>query len=193
MGKQKVVAVVAAVVLLVACGGSGFTTADGPVDGGGDTVMGADTRLIVVADSASVDSGSADVGLDVLETDSVAVDGMADSGGTVDAILEAAAFDSDTMADGDGCTPVTHSNGAGQMWTDCVPLGTYNETQAMKACAAQAVTEPAIYSCIASSDVCSAEMYVESTGGFGIWTYAGPFTGYFGPGNCPTSSDPMWN
>jgi len=33
-------------------------------------------------------------------------------------------------------SPVTHSNGIGQTWQDCVPLGTYNLSQAMKACKA---------------------------------------------------------
>ncbi len=38
-----------------------------------------------------------------------------------------------------GCALVTHDNGAGQTWQDCVPLGTYNQEQAMKACEAWAV------------------------------------------------------
>jgi len=36
----------------------------------------------------------------------------------------------------DACTPVTHDNGLGQTWQDCVPLGTYNQSQAVKACKA---------------------------------------------------------
>ena len=35
-----------------------------------------------------------------------------------------------------GCTPVPHDNGLGQTWQDCVPLGTYNQSQAVKACKA---------------------------------------------------------
>ena len=35
------------------------------------------------------------------------------------------------------CSPqYTHSNGLGATWTDCVPLGTYNNAQALKACEA---------------------------------------------------------
>lgn len=34
------------------------------------------------------------------------------------------------------CALVTHNNGLGQTWQDCVSLGTYNETQATKACKA---------------------------------------------------------
>lgn len=47
----------------------------------------------------------------------------------------------DVMADAapdvaaDTCA-IVHDNGMGGHWTDCVPLGTYNETQAKAACAA---------------------------------------------------------
>jgi len=34
------------------------------------------------------------------------------------------------------CTTVMHSNGVGEKWTDCVPIGTYNQAQATKACTA---------------------------------------------------------
>lgn len=35
-----------------------------------------------------------------------------------------------------GCAAVTHDTGLGQTWQDCVPSGTYNSSQAAKACAA---------------------------------------------------------
>lgn len=35
-----------------------------------------------------------------------------------------------------GCELVTHDNGVGQTWQDCVPLETYNAEQALKACEA---------------------------------------------------------
>jgi hypothetical protein len=37
---------------------------------------------------------------------------------------------------GTGGCEVTHDNGVGQTWQDCVPLGTYDNTQALKACEA---------------------------------------------------------
>lgn len=37
---------------------------------------------------------------------------------------------------GDGGTVYTHNNGAGDTWQDCVPLGTYDMTEALSACAA---------------------------------------------------------
>jgi hypothetical protein len=35
-----------------------------------------------------------------------------------------------------GCALVTHTNGLGQTWQDCVPLSTYDKAQATKACEA---------------------------------------------------------
>lgn len=60
------------------------------------------------------------------------------------------ACDDGNVAAGDGCSSscqlegpcpgglplITHDNGQGQTWQDCVPLGTYNGTQASNACAA---------------------------------------------------------
>ena len=34
------------------------------------------------------------------------------------------------------CAEVTHNDGLGQMWSDCAPLGTFNQDQAEKACEA---------------------------------------------------------
>jgi hypothetical protein len=46
----------------------------------------------------------------------------------------------------DACALVTHNNGRGQTWQDCVPLGTINDAQAVKACQASSAT-----GCAASS------------------------------------------
>lgn len=37
-------------------------------------------------------------------------------------------------ASADGCVWTSHDNGFGHGWTDCEPLGTYNQAQAMSAC-----------------------------------------------------------
>lgn len=72
--------------------------------------------------------------------------GTCNCGGSTDAGLDAsdAAVDAtgDSSVDGPSsdadaaCTAYTHDNGMGQTWTDCEPLGTYDETQAAKACQA---------------------------------------------------------
>lgn len=36
----------------------------------------------------------------------------------------------------DACVPVTHTNGLGRTWSDCTPLGVWNEAQASRACTA---------------------------------------------------------
>lgn len=36
----------------------------------------------------------------------------------------------------DACVSTRHTNGIGAVWLDCVPLGSWNEVQAMKACSA---------------------------------------------------------
>jgi hypothetical protein len=70
----------------------------------------------------------------------------------------------------------THLNGAGQTWTDCVPLGTYNSAQAMKACLAYAPDG----SCAAPTDgeECVGEgiAYEPASGGWTVFVYAGGLT-----------------
>ena len=68
------------------------------------------------------------------------------------------------------CTPVTHSNGIGQTWQDCFPLGTYNQSQALKACKASAST-----TCI-SRDWCGPGYTVLG------WDVHGIFIGEWGAG-----------
>lgn len=91
----------------------------------------------------------------------------------------------------DACAPVTHDNGLGQTWTDCVPLGTYDEAQAMKACRA---SDAAL--CL-KSERCGPAVY--EVQGFnadrshlvGEWGYGSFATGYVSPDyNLCTPSDP---
>ncbi len=133
--------------------------------------------------SPSPEAGrDADEGRDAAESGAMPKEASADSG-AADAMLE------------DACTPATHNNQEGQTWTDCVPLGTYNEAQAMKACAAFAASVvPLVISCTDSSCGSGAET-VEAigTGLTVFWAYAGPSAGYMAAGGCPTGSDPMWD
>lgn len=106
--------------------------------------------------------------------------------------------------------PVTHHNGMGQTWQDCVPLGTYNATQAMAACNAYAAahaTSCASAGCLLPPGTClSSSMYNAACGGDPdiMWTYATgtSLTGVghvantvttSSPGGCPTSQDPSWD
>jgi hypothetical protein len=76
----------------------------------------------------------------------------------------------------DACSPVTHDNGFGSKWEDCVGRGTYNETQAMRACGASGAPECRATNCgVGDLVVCgysAAQNYV-----YGCWGYAGEFVG----------------
>lgn len=72
-----------------------------------------------------------------------------------------------TGAGGSTCTPVTHDNGAGKTWQDCVPLDTYNMEQAMKACQASYL------SCVESCGAC-----VNLGGAYACWGISGSVAGH---------------
>ena len=90
-------------------------------------------------------------------------------------------------------TPITHDNGTGQTWQDCVPAGTYNEDQAMKACHASFATMCTVeYGCGATNlVVCGYTPNGEDCVG-GCWGYDGSVKGYVssvalgGCSSCPT-------
>jgi hypothetical protein len=90
----------------------------------------------------------------------------------------------------------THNNGQGQNYYDCVALGTYNSTQAAKACEAYAGAG----NCGTSAG-CSGGNVMCSFGGSGncaCWGYDGTTAGYVFNGGmmlcyCPIVGDPMWN
>jgi hypothetical protein len=201
--------IVVVVLALYGCGGSAFSAAEsdgglgaGAVDTGGQadaapmadggTAADAADSAVLVNDSEAVDSNASDSAVAI--DSAIAVDsGLIDSGSTDDA-----------------CTPVTHNNGVGASWTDCVPLGTYNETQAMAACEADAVAVvlgETPFSCTETtcgSGTDTVELQFTLPGG-GVppqpptnekifWTYAGSNAGYVGESVCPTHSDQMmWN
>lgn len=73
------------------------------------------------------------------------------------------------------CSPrYTHDNGLGEFWVDCVPLGTYTDIQAMKAC------EASFSSCIhpGAGGGCYGKGIFGSTGGSSAtFVYSGNFAG----------------
>lgn len=103
-------------------------------------------------------------------------------------------------AGSDACALVTHDNGLGQTWQDCVPLGTYNLEQAMKACVASGAGM-----CIPNGKVCTFAEYEKVLGYtadgstlIGIWGFWGQIAGYVAVGsesvcNAPTvHPDSRW-
>lgn len=92
--------------------------------------------------------------------------------------------------DSGGCLLVTHDNGLGQTWQDCVPFGTHNQAQAMKACAASGAPNCRLSGCTA--DIHSMVCGTDASGSFnygGCWGYADLSAGHVVPaasaGGCP--------
>jgi hypothetical protein len=99
-----------------------------------------------------------------------------------------------------GCT--VHSNGVGQTFDDCQPLGTYNETQALAACAAftGSIATCGVVTCAQSGGPgggaggqanAMSDQAVCSTGATGCpcWTFSGMDVGHVQSAN-PMKCDP---
>ncbi len=69
-----------------------------------------------------------------------------------------------------------HDNGAGQLWRDNVPTGTYTVTQALRACQEYIDATPGSGSC-QSNCSCGASMCIYNSIGTYAWFYTGAFTG----------------
>ena len=146
------------VILLSGCGGADFTLQQ-QEDGG------------VEALSTGRGTGGATDKVELPSEDAGAggADGTGGSGGSVTA----------PDAGGDACVLVTHSNGLGQTWQDCTPLGTYNEEEALKACKASVSTQCFVL------QVCGDPLYLMrgyNVNGVpvGNWGYGGPNSGHVG-------------
>jgi hypothetical protein len=111
----------------VACVGPGGCSGGQACNAGGTAYATCDCGGSPDAAPDASDAGGADT--DAAPDADAASDANQVDASQVDASLADAATDAP-------CTTYTHSNGMGQTWTDCVPLGTYNEVQAAKACAA---------------------------------------------------------
>jgi hypothetical protein len=191
---------VAAVVLLLTvagCGGVPFSVLT--TDAIDDSGAGVDQ---VVGSGSSSGSQAMPDGSDVQETSTPP---MPEGGGHTEAgpaVIDAAG-DKEAAADGsqdspalgpDGCTLVVHSNGLGGTWTDCVPLGTYDHDQAVRAC----LSDGAIVCDVGGSSTSNGPYYVICAVGltdYPCWIYSGLGTGQVtdGTGSRPaTPNDPHW-
>ncbi|HEY2368398.1 MAG TPA: hypothetical protein VGH87_18505 [Polyangiaceae bacterium] len=100
---------------------------------------------------------------------------------------------------GSACA-TTHANGVGQNYYDCVDAGTYNQTQAGKACTAYTSDQ---FACQAASCIGDAgDLVVCGTPDGGAscvcWDYTGQDTSHvYKSGSttcfCPGTTDPTWN
>ena len=92
-----------------------------------------------------------------------------------------------------GCQ-ITHANGIGQSFYDCVALGTHNLNQAKEACLAYTGNASlcVLGNCTGGGQnlvVCSNSPTAN------CWNYSGSNIGHVHVGslNCPSSADPTWN
>jgi hypothetical protein len=96
-----------------------------------------------------------------------------------------------------GCTPFyTHSNGLGQMFSDCQPLGSYSLGLALEAAAywdSPATLNDQVVTCGDGAALSST-----ANGAWAVWAYSGSLTGRVSTGSssssptCPTASDAAW-
>ena len=196
-------------VLLVGCGGSlfepSFNSSFGPeTDGGSDAAGGAAT---VDSDSGvgaggkvehahggegsggrgaggAQGSGGASTGGELSATGGTGSGGVTSTGGS--------GSGGAPEKDG-GCALVTHDNGLGQTWQDCVPLGTYDQAQAMKACAVSGEKSCLVVS-VCGSSLPEVRGYNADNSLGGRWGYEGVLAGYVGTGTlgelCLGANDP---
>jgi len=108
----------------------------GPSDARAETAADADTDGDGGApDSSGTRDGAGDAAADAADdhaTDDAAPDAPETDGATPDAP------GGGTDAGSDGCVVTTHTNGVGQTWDDCSPLGTRTRAEAQSACSALA-------------------------------------------------------
>lgn len=143
--------------------------------------------------AAKADSGSqaSEGGNDA--TDDGAGDARNDARGDAGSDANPDCGASSTACDG-GCLTV-HSNGVGQTFTNCVPLGIINLAQALEACAAFAGDAGA---CTIDPITCGGGDQVCSSGSStcACWRYSGSSAGKVGQTTtcqCLGSNSPTWN
>lgn len=188
---------------LCGCGGDQFAAgADDPaqLDGGGA----AETSHSDVGPDQKASSPEASEGQDAATTDARPV--PEEAGSSPDSGVDAgtgedaadAGVDSAPSEDVDaGCTPVTHDNGLGQTWQDCVPRDTYDEAEAMAACRAWASAPSECY--VLTSGLCNAIQGYRNDGIpadliSSIWGYGtGALAGHVSTTACPTANDAQWH
>jgi hypothetical protein len=180
--------------LLTGCGGADFGSIPG-VDASSDTAPpwmgdGPKPAPLPIGSKPPRDAGPTDTGVEA----EASMDSGWDAG--LDAGFDAG-YDSgiDTGSD-TGCTPIMHSNGLGQTYLDCSPLGTFDAVTASEAASAWPpggidhagqCTDPIS----GTPDDCT----VSASTPQGVWCYTGSLAGRVngGLGGCPTLTSPTWD
>jgi hypothetical protein len=169
--------------------------ADAPGPGHDATAMEGSTSDVATPPDAPSDRSAAGDGAEV----GPEIDGGDGGPGLEDGSGDAADGGVDTgggtgPCDG-GTALVVHSNGLGETFSDCAPLGTFNVTQALQACVAHtgdagACTVDPI-SCAQGDQVCGTSAAMCT-----CWRYNGNSAGKFSNSascSCVGSASPTWN
>jgi hypothetical protein len=127
---------------VVSSGGGAGVEEDGGAETGGSGSGGkTGAGGVVNVETGDASSGGRALGTGGLrEVGGTQGSGGASTGGAINAAGGTQNSGGAQDVDSGGCALVAHSNGLGQSWQDCMPLGTYNEAQAMKACKAYGAT-----------------------------------------------------
>ena len=161
-------------VLPTGSGGAGGTV--GVMGAGGAPVAAGGSGSAVGSGGAPVATGGSSTGGSRATGGNVGAGGVTSAGGTTSTGGTAATGGSTSAGGAVTCTLVTHDNGLGQTWQDCVPLGTYNESQATKACKASgAIACNPTAACTSNAPIVCG--YGPNPVVFGCWGYAGDAVG----------------
>jgi hypothetical protein len=197
-----------ALVTLCGCGGAAFTANDGAehtdlydIDAGQDRKTSSPEASREAHDGHDAVPNDADAGPAPEEADSSGGAGSTGgSGGTsgVDGSSGAGGSDGGVSIPCDGAGLFTHHTGTGSTWTDCVPAGTYDLAQAMKACKTSGAAR-----CIDAQGCGAGNLVVIGynaavTQCVGGWGYGGLAVGFTSSvaycSGCPSSaSGPTWD
>lgn len=158
------------VLLLAGCGGSSFSSATdllatdgGPIEHDSGPVNAADSGTSTGgstssggassggAETVSHDDGSVSSGGSIVSGSGGIVSGtggIVSSGGATGSGGAPSSGGASNSGGSGGCALVTHDNGLGQTWQDCVSLGTRSYDEATKACRAYCAVQPCVHTCV---------------------------------------------
>jgi iron complex outermembrane receptor protein len=172
-------------------GPDGTVVEEAAAPGAADGSSGGDARTDAEAGGTTGADGALDANGGEATTDATSqatVDATDDA--TPDAEVDAASDGART----DSCSPVTHSNGLGQAFYDCTPLGTRTLAEATAACIAYAGSAGG---CVNNPPACMTGSVCSSGATMcACWRYMGPTAGHVtNPAAacaCPSGMDPTW-
>jgi len=133
--------------------------------------------------------------------DGASIDSRIDLDALSDALESGWGVDSGVLSDADSCTLIEHTNGAGQTFLSCAPLGSPGVASTYSLALALEARKAWPYPGTDSTFVCgdgSCVQRIRTSGGCAVWKFSGALAGHLmtSSGACyvpDTSSAPTWN